>query len=120
MYIIVFSIGFGPIPWIMLGEIFPSKIKRIASSIAASFNWLLAFAVTKFFQNLLDFLGAAITFNLFGVICLFGAIFVYVIVPETKGKEHDEIKEILEGSNKDSKKSNNADELYQVTINFKV
>lgn len=96
-FILVFSIGFGPIPWMMMGEIFPAKVKGIASSISASFNWTLAFVVTKLFPSLLDSIGACYTFGLAAVICLFGTIFVYYMVPETKGKSADEIKLLLMG-----------------------
>jgi SP family facilitated glucose transporter-like MFS transporter 8 len=97
MFIIVFSMGFGPIPWIMLGELFPSNVKGIASAVTASFNWILAFAVTKSFQNLLDLLGSPITFWIFAVMCIAGTIFTAVLVPETKGKALEEIQVELSG-----------------------
>lgn len=91
VFIIVFSMGFGPIPWIMLGELFPSNVKGIASAVTAASSWILAFAVTKTFQNLLDLLGSPITFWLFAVMCIAGTIFTALLVPETKGKDLDEI-----------------------------
>ena len=91
MFIIVFSMGFGPIPWMMFGELFPSNVKGIASAVSAAFNWILAFAVTKSFQNLLDLLGLPATFWLFAVMCIAGTIFTAVLVPETKGKDLEEI-----------------------------
>lgn len=102
VYIIVFSLGFGPIPWMMLGELFPAKMKGIASSIAAALNWMLAFTVTKLFQNMLDLLGTGLTFGLFTVSTIFATIFVYFIVPETKGKDMDEITYILSGKEEDT------------------
>lgn len=97
MFIIVFSMGFGPIPWIMLGELFPGNVKGIASAVTAAFNWMLAFAVTKSFQNLLDVLGSPVTFWLFAVMCIAGTIFTAVLVPETKGKDLEEIQLQLSG-----------------------
>lgn len=97
MFIIVFSMGFGPIPWIMLGELFPSNVKGIASAVTAAFNWILAFAVTKSFQNLLDLLGSPVTFWLFAVMCIAGTIFTAVLVPETNGKDLEEIQLQLSG-----------------------
>ena len=61
-FIIVFSMGFGPVPWMMLGKLFPSNVKGIASDVSAAFNWILAFALNKSFQNLLDVLGLPATF----------------------------------------------------------
>lgn len=95
VFIIVFSMGFGPIPWIMLGELFPSNVKGIASAVTAASSWILAFAVTKAFQNLLDLLGSPITFWLFAVMCIVGTIFTAVLVPETKGKDLEEIQREL-------------------------
>jgi len=109
-FIIVFSMGFGPIPWMMLGELFPSNVVGIASAVSAAFNWILAFAVTKSFQNLLDVLGSRVTFWLFAVMCIAGTIFTAVLVPETKGKALEEIQLQLSG------KTNSERELEPVVI----
>lgn len=97
VYITVFSLGFGPIPWIMLGELFSPKMKGLASSIAAAFNWILAFAVTKLFANMLNIFGSGFTFALFAGVCVLGTIFVFFLVPETKGKDMEEIQCMLSG-----------------------
>jgi len=89
--------GFGPVPWMMLGELFPSNVKGIASAVSAAFNWILAFTVTKSFQNLLDVLGSPVTFWLFAAMCIAGTIFTVVLVPETKGKALKEIHLLLGG-----------------------
>ena len=109
-FIIVFSMEFGPIPWMMLGELFPSNVVGIASAVSAAFNWILAFAVTKSFQNLLDVLGSPVTFWLFAVMCIAGTIFTAVLVPETKGKALEEIQLQLSG------KTNSERELEPVVI----
>lgn len=103
LFIVLFSIGFGPIPWMMMGEIFPTKVKGLASSVSASFNWLLAFTVTKLFQNMLDTIGTSVTFVLFGVVCALAIAFVFFVIPETKGKDIHEINNILLGKT-DTKK----------------
>lgn len=103
LFIVVFSMGFGPVPWIMLGELFPNNVKGIASALTAASAWILAFAVTKGFQNLLDLLGSPTTFWLFAVMCVAGTIFTVVLVPETKGKSLEDIQ--LELSGKTKKKS---------------
>lgn len=98
VYITVFSLGFGPIPWMMLGELFPAKMKGIASSIAAALNWVLAFTVTKLFQNMLDLLGTDLTFVVFTVSTILATVFVCFFVPETKGKDMEEIQYMLAGT----------------------
>jgi facilitated trehalose transporter len=95
LFIIMFALGFGPIPWTMMGELFPAKIKGGASALACVENYILVFVVTKTFQNLLDTLGSAPTFWMFSSICVLGTVFVFFAVPETKGKTLDEIQEEL-------------------------
>lgn len=97
VFIIMFSIGFGPIPWLMMGELFTSDIKGVAGSIAGTTNWLLAFIVTKTFVNMKTALGNGETFWLFSAISVVGIAFVYFLVPETKGRSLNEIQDILEG-----------------------
>lgn len=99
IFIIMFSLGFGPVPWLMMGEVFASNIKGVAGSIAGTTNWLLAFIVTKTFVNLKTALGTGQTFWLYAGITIVGAIFVFFLVPETKGKSLNEIQEILAGKN---------------------
>lgn len=98
VFIIVFSIGFGPIPWMMTGELFSSQIKGVASGIAVGLNWFLTFVVTKSFQPLVNDIGSAGTFWIFSGICCAGTIFVALIVPETKGKSLEEIQKMLGGN----------------------
>ena len=52
VFVSVFSIGFGPIPWLMMSELFSPEVKSVASSLSTTFNWTLAFLVTKFFSNM--------------------------------------------------------------------
>lgn len=97
VFIVLFSIGFGPVPWLMMGEVFAADIKGVAGSIAGTTNWVLAFVVTKTFVNLTDSLGKGETYWLFSGITIVGVFFVYFIVPETKGKSLNEIQAELEG-----------------------
>jgi hypothetical protein len=52
VYVVSFSIGFGPIPWLMMGEVFPSRIRGTAASFATALNWAFTFLVTKTFMDL--------------------------------------------------------------------
>lgn len=47
VYVLGFSFGFGPIPWLMMGEILPARVRGIAASVATAFNWTCTFIVTK-------------------------------------------------------------------------
>lgn len=102
IFIIMFSMGFGPVPWLMMGELFAPDIKGVAGSIAGTVNWILAFIVTKTFVNLTASLGTGPTFWLFSAVSIVGTVFVFFVVPETKGKSLVEIQKILEGDNDNS------------------
>ncbi|XP_017774084.1 PREDICTED: facilitated trehalose transporter Tret1-like [Nicrophorus vespilloides] len=97
LYIVVFSLGYGPIPWIISSEVFPAEIKTVASSAAGTFNWFLAFIVTKFYFDLKVAIGNDGTFYMFAGISVIGTLFIIFFVPETKGKSFDEIQRILSG-----------------------
>lgn len=54
VFVLCFSLGFGPIPWLMMGEILPAKIRGTAASVATAFNWSCTFIVTKTFQDIIS------------------------------------------------------------------
>lgn len=97
VFIILFSLGFGPIPWMMMGELFANDIKGLAGSAAGAFNWTLAFVITSTFVPLKNAFGDGPTFWIFGAFCLVGTLFTFFIVPETKGKSLAEIQLMLGG-----------------------
>jgi facilitated trehalose transporter len=97
VYLLGFSLAFGPIPWLMMGEILPAKIRGPAASVITAFNWLCTFTVTKTFLNIIDGIGPAGTFWLFGCICFAGLFFVIICVPETRGKSLEQIENTLTG-----------------------
>ncbi|KAI4480039.1 hypothetical protein M0804_010400 [Polistes exclamans] len=97
IYVIGFSLGFGPIPWLMMGEILPARIRGTAASIATAFNWTCTFVVTKTYEDFKELTGAHGTFWFFGIICALGVIFVYIWVPETRGRSLEEIEKRFAG-----------------------
>ncbi|XP_021186691.1 facilitated trehalose transporter Tret1-2 homolog isoform X2 [Helicoverpa armigera] len=97
LFIIAFSLGFGPIPWMMAGELCQIDIKAFVGSTAGTFNWLLSFTVTSTFNSLNAAIGAGQVFWLFASIMLVGFVFIFFVVPETKGKSVDEIQVMLGG-----------------------
>lgn len=97
VFIIGFSLGFGPIPWNVMSELFAPDIKGVASGIAVMFNWALVFVVTKSFGAMVLNLGSALTFYTFMSFMILGIVFVIFLVPETKGKSLQEIQDELNG-----------------------
>lgn len=106
LFIACFSLGFGPVPWLMLGEIFSSEIKSIASALCGTSNWMLAFIVTKAYGPLTESMGGGPVFWIFSGITVVGGVFVLLATPETKGKSLAEVQEILGGGSASKNKSN--------------
>lgn len=95
VYILSFAIGFGPIPWVIVSEVFSNDIKAFAGSVTGSTNWILAFIVTNTYGILSSSIGTGETFWMFAVLSAVGFIFVFLIVPETRGKTLSEIQDLL-------------------------
>ncbi|XP_059047230.1 facilitated trehalose transporter Tret1-2 homolog [Achroia grisella] len=102
MYICAISIGLVPLPWIMCGEVFPTKVRGLGSGISSGTTFAAFFAVVKTAPGMMTHLGEVITFLIYGVIALTGTGLMYFILPETKGKSLQEIEEKF----RNKKKSN--------------
>ncbi|XP_028778129.1 D-xylose-proton symporter-like 2 [Neltuma alba] len=91
LYVGCYQISFGPIGWLMISEVFPLRLRGRGLSIAILVNFganaLIAFA----FSPLKALLGAGMLFYIFGVIGLCSLVFIYFVVPETKGLTLEEI-----------------------------
>lgn len=90
--VISFSLGLGPIPWVIMSEILPVNIKGLAGSVATLANWLTAF-VTTMTANLLLHWSSGGTFTIYAVISVFAVVFATCWVPETKGRALEEIQQ---------------------------
>ena len=97
VFITAFSLGQGPIPWLMMSELLPAHVKGPASGITSSFNWLCAFIVTKNFDLIEHMMGDGGVYILFASFMTIGCIFVGVFLPETKGKSLQEIENHFRG-----------------------
>lgn len=95
LFIVSFSLGYGPIPWMMMGELLAPEVKGIASSIVVLFNWTAVFIVTKTFPLLLDSIGKDFTFWIFAVVMVLGTIYGIKELFETKGKSNAQIQLML-------------------------
>ena len=91
IYIIAFSLGWGPIPGLVMSEIFPIRARASASGLTALVGWAASFVITKVFSDFEDAAEISHAFLFFGVACVAGIVFVYRILPETKGKRLEDI-----------------------------
>ncbi|XP_027221001.2 facilitated trehalose transporter Tret1 [Penaeus vannamei] len=97
IYIASFSIGYGPIPWIMMSELFSANVREAAGSLSTMTNWTLAFIVTYFFESIQEAIHEYGVYWLFGGICAVNLAFCVLVVPETKGKTLQEITALFGG-----------------------
>lgn len=89
-YVASFAVAMGPVVWVVLAEIFPTRIRGTAMSIATVCLWVACFLVSQLFPWMLErFAGKS--FFLYAVMCVVAILFVAVVVPETKGKTLEEI-----------------------------
>lgn len=98
VYITGFALGWGPVPWLVMSEIFPVKVRGVASAVCVLTNWSMAFMVTKTFQDMMSALTSAGTFWLFSSMCVLNLIFTTAFLPETKGKSLEQIQAIFTGT----------------------
>ncbi|KAH9758738.1 Sugar transporter ERD6-like 6 [Citrus sinensis] len=92
--VVTFSLGMGPIPWVIMSEILPINIKGLAGSVATLANWLTVWLITMTANLLLNWSGGG-TFAIYTVVSAFTVAFVSIWVPETKGKTLEEIQRSL-------------------------
>jgi len=95
IFVVGFATGLGPIPWLILSEVFPVEVVGAASALATAVMWLCAFLVCVAFRGLQAILGASGVFAIFGGFCLACFVFVTALVPETKGRTVDEVLSLL-------------------------
>ena len=93
IYSASFMFSWGPICWVLISEIFPNTIRGAAVAIAVAFQWIANFIVSSTFVSMYnmefaegDGFGHVFVYALYGVFCILAALFVWKLVPETKGK----------------------------------
>jgi len=90
LYSASFMFSWGPICWVYMSELFPNTIRSEATAVAVAFQWISNFAVSSTFVPLYNY-SHALAYIIYGVICVVAAVFVWKLVPETKGKTLEEI-----------------------------
>ncbi|XP_053620379.1 facilitated trehalose transporter Tret1-like [Plodia interpunctella] len=91
VFTIAFSLGMSPISWLLIGELFPLEYRAFGSAMATAFSYLCAFVGVKTFVDFQQTLGLHGAFWLYASISVGGLCFVVCCVPETKGKDLDEM-----------------------------
>lgn len=92
LYVVFFGVSWGPVVWVLLGEMFPNRIRAIALAVAASAQWLANFAITSTFPRLAEF-GLTFAYGLYAAFALLSLVFVIYSVRETKGIELEQMRD---------------------------
>lgn len=90
-----YGMSLAPVTWVIISEIFPNRIRGAAMSVAVMSLWIACFILTFTFPQLNAKLGPAGTFWIYAAICVFGFVFIFYRLPETKGKTLEEIEQEL-------------------------
>lgn len=86
-----YAMTLAPLTWVLIAEIFPNRLRSLGVSAAVSALWISSFALTYSFPFINRSLGSAGSFFTYGAICFVGAVFVFFLVPETKGRTLEEL-----------------------------
>lgn len=108
IYSASFMFSWGPICWVLIAEIFPNTIRGTAVAIAVAFQWIFNFIVSSTFVPMYnmslgdmgDKFGHMFAYALYGIICVIAALFVWKMVPETKGKTLEDMTNLWKNSKK--------------------
>jgi sugar porter (SP) family MFS transporter len=91
IYVIFFNISWGPVMWVMLGEMFPNQIRGSALAVAGAAQWTSNFMITVTFPMLLTSIGLAGAYGLYTIAAVISVFFVLRCVHETRGKELEQM-----------------------------
>lgn len=95
LYMAFFEISLGPVLWLLLSELYPVQVKGIAMSAGSTTCWLFTYVVTQTFLPMKNALGISGVFLLFAGVCFFCTFWIWIYLPETKGRTLEEIETLL-------------------------
>ena len=96
IFIAMFSLGWGPLPWLLMSELFPLKTRAVATGIVTFANWMFVFITTILFKPIVKSgLHLSGAFFIFAGITLVGFVFTFLFVPETKGRPLEDVSEMF-------------------------
>ncbi|MBI9065088.1 MAG: D-xylose transporter XylE [Marinilabiliaceae bacterium] len=94
IYTASFMMSWGPICWVLIGEIFPNKIRGRAIAIAVAVQWAANYFISSTYPAMMEFSGG-LTYLFYGVMSILSALFVWKMIPETKGKTLEEMEDLF-------------------------
>lgn len=97
IYTASFMMSWGPICWVLISEIFPNKIRGQAVAMAVAFQWFANYLISSTYPAMMEFSGG-VTYGFYGLMALLSALFVWKMVPETKGRSLEEMETLWQKS----------------------
>lgn len=97
IYTASFMMSWGPVVWVLLSEIFPNKIRGQALAIAVAAQWAANYFISSSYPMMMEVSGG-MTYTFYGVMSILSAVFVWKLIPETKGKSLEELETLLKKS----------------------
>lgn len=94
VYTASFMMSWGPITWVLISEIFPNKIRGKAVAIAVAAQWAANYLISSTYPAMMEF-SSGMTYCFYGAMSVLSLIFVWQMVPETKGKTLEEMEHLL-------------------------
>lgn len=91
VYVFSFNASWGPVMWVMLGEMFPNQIRGSGLAVSGLAQWLANFAITMTFPVFLAVIGLGLTYSIYMVFAGISVVFIIKMVAETRGKELEEM-----------------------------
>eukprot|EP00615_Pteridomonas_danica_P000564 CAMPEP_0114370494 /NCGR_PEP_ID=MMETSP0101-20121206/32550_1 /TAXON_ID=38822 ORGANISM="Pteridomonas danica, Strain PT" /NCGR_SAMPLE_ID=MMETSP0101 /ASSEMBLY_ACC=CAM_ASM_000211 /LENGTH=556 /DNA_ID=CAMNT_0001522047 /DNA_START=37 /DNA_END=1707 /DNA_ORIENTATION=- len=96
VYVGGYQVGFGPIAWLLISEVFPLSVRGEGMALAVQTNFFWNLVVALSFDEELELIGSTWSFAVFLIVALVSLVFVYYFVPETKGLSLEEIESMLD------------------------
>ena len=98
LYTFGFSVGWGPLPWVLLSELLPLSVRGMASGICLVISYTSSTVVVGVYPEYVELVSPWLAVWTFAVISLFGSAFVWIFIPETKGKSLEAVEKGFEGT----------------------
>lgn len=97
LFVVAFAATWGPVMWVMLGEMFPNRIRGVALGVCTAMNWIANFAISLLFPQVSESLGLAYVYGFFALCALISYFYVQLKVPETNGMELEDMGDLRSG-----------------------
>lgn len=95
VFFMAYSSGYANVPFVLMGELFPARYRSVLGPVSSSFNLLCTFTVVRSFPDMQLALGQHGVFWFFMCCTLVGILFIYFLLPETKGKTLEDIEKLF-------------------------